>query len=362
MPKSKKVILNSVQLQHHPKLITLLSGDVFSLSVLPTIHMLTIEQVQLILDSPPIPVARNSSYGTCEQLVDMPLLDLQRIQPSYQKLIAPLLINKKAEPALTALTLIKPTLVYQDQKRLPEMLHHLICTSKAHGFSTLSKKRFSELAQLSPSAIRAKIVRGGMSKQPFIAKKNRQQGARKDPCGNAMKTKQRLISSFTLEYHPMVASILSDEITVQFTPYVVEQLHEHEIQLLLQTLTLHVIASTSDHYLLLMPEPLFALLREHPCAQSQKVSLCVHPSSDNNIEQTITTLMLTLPALQYNYQSSSLKILATRLDTAKSNPALSSISLPKKNRLALLARVSPSAIRTPTHKIVNNDDKDLSHE
>jgi hypothetical protein len=172
-----------------------------------------------------------------------------------------------------------------------------------------------------------------------------------------MKTKQRLINSFTLEYHPLVVSLLRDEITVQFPPCVVEHLHEHEIQILLKTITLHVIPTTPEHYLLLTPEPLFALLRQHPSAQSQKVSLCEYQHSADNIEQTITTLMLTLPALQYNYQSSTLKTLASRLNTAKSIPALPTNLIPKKSQLALFAGVSPSAIRLDTKKLANNDDK-----
>ncbi len=181
-----------------------------------------------------------------------------------------------------------------------------------------------------------------------------------------MKTKQRLISSFTLEYHPLVASILSDEITVQFPRYVVKHLYEHEIQILLQTVTLHVIPTTPDHYQLLSPEPLFALLRQHPSIQSQKVSLCEYQHSADNIEQVITTLMLTLPALQYSHQSSTLKTLASRLNTAKSTPSLPALSqlkksLPKKSQLALFAGVSSSAIRLDSNKLTNkrvhNDDK-----
>ena len=186
-----------------------------------------------------------------------------------------------------------------------------------------------------------------------------------------MKTKQRLISSFTLEYHPLVASLLSDEITVPFTPNVVEHLYEHEIYILLQTITLHVIPITPERYQLLSPEPLFALLRQHPCVQSQKVSLCEYQHSADNIEQVITTLMLTLPALQYSHQSSTLKTLASRLNSAKSNPPLPALSrlnesptkksLPKKSQLALFAGVSPSAIRLDSNKLTNkrahNDDK-----
>ncbi len=172
-----------------------------------------------------------------------------------------------------------------------------------------------------------------------------------------MKIKQRLVNSFTLEYHPLVVSLLRDEITVQFPAYVIDHLHEHEIQILLKTITLHVIPVTQEHYLLLTPEPLFALLRQHPSVQSQKVCLCEYQYSANNIEQTITTLMLTLPAFQYNYQSSTLKTLASRLNNAKSNPSLPTNPLPKKSQLALFAGVSPSAIRLDTKKLTKNDDK-----
>lgn len=174
--------------------------------------------------------------------------------------------------------------------------------------------------------------------------------------GTNMKTKQRLISCFTLEYHPLVASLLSEEVTVKFSPTVVEHLHEHEMQILLQTVTLHVIPTTPDHYQLLSPEPLFVMLRQHPSIQSQRVSICEYRHSADNIEQVITTLMLTLPALQYSNQPLTLKTLASRLNIAKSNsslPALSLLnkSLPKKSQLALFAGVSPSAIRLDTSKL-----------
>lgn len=172
-----------------------------------------------------------------------------------------------------------------------------------------------------------------------------------------MKTKQRLINRFTLEYHPLVVSLLCDEITVQFPACVIDHLNEHEIQILLKTITLHVIPVTQEHYLLLAPAPLFGLLRQHPSAQSQKVSLCEYQNSANNIKQTIMTLMFTLPALQYNYQSSILKTLASRLNTAKSNTALPTNLIPKKSQLALFSGVSPSAIRSDTKKLANNDDK-----
>lgn len=172
-----------------------------------------------------------------------------------------------------------------------------------------------------------------------------------------MKTKQRLIGSFTLEYHPLVTSLLCAKIFAPFSPGVIEHLNEREIQLLLQTITLHVIPTTSDQYQLLTHDPLFALVRQHPCVQSKKVSLCEYQHSTDNIEQIITTLMLTLPALQYNYQSSTLKMLASRLNTAKSNLLLPTKSLLKKNQLALFAGVSPSAIRLGTNKQASNDDK-----
>ncbi|UAL42623.1 hypothetical protein K8B83_17590 [Shewanella inventionis] len=171
-----------------------------------------------------------------------------------------------------------------------------------------------------------------------------------------MKTKQRLINSFTLEYHPLVARLLREEITVQSPPCVIDHLHEHEIHILLKTITLHVIPVTQEHYLLLTPAPLFVLLRQHPSVQSQKVSICEYQQSADNIEQIITTLMLTLPALQYNYHSSTLKTLACRLNIAKSNTVLPTNLIPKKSQLALFSGVSPSAIRSDTKKLAINDD------
>tara|TARA_R110001592_G_scaffold115346_2_gene315742 strand:- start:675 stop:1202 length:528 start_codon:yes stop_codon:yes gene_type:complete len=172
-----------------------------------------------------------------------------------------------------------------------------------------------------------------------------------------MKTKQRMINSFTLEYHPSVAPLLREEITVQYNASVIDHLLEHQIHILLKTITLHVMPVTQAHYLLLTPDPLFILLRQHPSVQSQKVSICEYQQSADNIEQTITTLMLTLPALQYNFHSSILKTLSCRLNIAKSNTALPTNLIPQKSQLALFAGVSPSAIRTDTKKLARNDDK-----
>jgi len=171
-----------------------------------------------------------------------------------------------------------------------------------------------------------------------------------------MNTTQRLINNLTLEFHPVVVSLLSDEFTVQFPARLIDHLSELEILILLKTITLHVVALTKDHYLLLMPDPLFALIRQHPFVLSQKVSLCEYQASEDKLEKTITTLMLTLPALQYNYQSSTLKKLASRLNNAKSNSSLPTNILPKK-KLALFAGVSPSAIRLDNKKLINNDGK-----
>lgn len=173
-----------------------------------------------------------------------------------------------------------------------------------------------------------------------------------------MKTTQRLICSFTLEYHPLVARLLSEEITLQFNPIVFEHFQQDELQLLLQTITLHVIPTAPEHYLLLMPDPLFARLRQHPFVQKQKIRLCEHHDSADNIEQIILTLMLKFPALQYNYQSSTLKTLAARLTAAKSSPKLTTQSLPKKNLLALFAGVSPTAIRFDNSKLANSKVED----
>jgi hypothetical protein len=155
MPKTKKMALNILKLHQHPMLVTMLSSDYFELSTLPEISTLSIEQIQIILDTKPIAVVQTTAKLGYLLLEPMPILDVFRHHPQYAKLNVTLLIYESPEPALTALTIIKPALQYSQYRHLPETLHYRLNTAKSAGIQTPSRKQLGQFANLSASAIRA---------------------------------------------------------------------------------------------------------------------------------------------------------------------------------------------------------------
>lgn len=121
-------------------------------------------------------------------------------------------------------------------------------------------------------------------------------------------------------------------------------LGDDTLKILLSSITLHVTQS-DEHYWLLMPDPLFEVLRHHPNALAHRITLCLH----DDAQATISTLMFIQPALQHQFNPLSLSELALRLQAAKSYTSsideLPPNKLPSKTTLAKLADVSPSAIR-----------------
>ena len=154
MPKTKKLPLNSLQLHLHPNLVTLLSGDRLTQSKPPNIQFLSIEQLQCVLDSCPIPVLKHEKEGQYFILAVMPIIESILSHDASLKLNASLIIYEEAEPIMSTLALIKPALLIPEFKYLPQRLHSRLGKAKLLNLAIPSKKQLSHLAQMSPSCIR----------------------------------------------------------------------------------------------------------------------------------------------------------------------------------------------------------------
>jgi hypothetical protein len=154
MAKIKKIKLDSLKLRPHPQLISLFSEDKLKLSIMPNIQFLSIEQLQCLLDTCPVPVISSSKQNEYYLLATMPMLTLLLSHPEYHKLTASILIYTKPEPILSTLAFIRPALFYPQYKRLPETLHCRLNKAKSIGLTVPTKRQLSELSHISPSAIR----------------------------------------------------------------------------------------------------------------------------------------------------------------------------------------------------------------
>ena len=127
MQKTKKLPLNSLQLQQHSTLMTLHSDDKFTQSTLPNIQFLSIEQLQCLLDFCPIPVLKTEDEGLYILLAAMPLIEIIRSHDASLKLNTSLIIYDEAEPVISTLALIKPALLAPEFRSLPQQLHIRQC-------------------------------------------------------------------------------------------------------------------------------------------------------------------------------------------------------------------------------------------
>lgn len=124
-------------------------------------------------------------------------------------------------------------------------------------------------------------------------------------------------------------------------------LSEEEVVTLLDALILPVYFPVeADRYQLLVPMPMFELLKSHPCASRHTIALRLYDQP----EKVIPTLLFQQAALLHRVHSSSLLRIAQRLHAAKSLDATLRATLPTKSTLSQLAGVSPSAIRLTTSR------------
>ncbi|MBH0093533.1 MAG: hypothetical protein WBH20_12405 [Oceanisphaera sp.] len=154
MPKIKKLPLNALELQQHPTLTALVSDEKFTQKKLPDIQFLSIEQLQCLLDSSPIPVLKSKKEGQYIALIIMPLIKIILSHNAAFKLHASFIIYDESEPVISTLALIKPALLAPEFKSLPQQLHGRHNNAKSLNLAVPSKKQLSHLAQVSPSSIR----------------------------------------------------------------------------------------------------------------------------------------------------------------------------------------------------------------
>ncbi|MBH0073638.1 hypothetical protein I6E78_16925 [Pseudoalteromonas sp. NZS127] len=154
MPKIKKLPLNALELQQHPTLTALVSDEKFTQKKLPDIQFLSIEQLQCLLDSSPIPVLKSEKEGLYVALAAMPLINVILSHDAAFKLNVSLIIYDESEPIISTHALIKPALLAPELKSLPQQLHSRHNNAKSLNLAVPSKKQLSHLAQVSPSSIR----------------------------------------------------------------------------------------------------------------------------------------------------------------------------------------------------------------
>ena len=154
MPKIKKLPLNALELQQHPTLTALVSDEKFTQKKLPDIQFLSIEQLQCLLDSSPIPVLKSKNEGQYIALAIMPLIKVILSHDAAFKLNASFIIYDESEPIISTLALIKPALLAPEFRSLPQQLHGRHNNAKSLNLAVPSKKHLSHLAHLSPSSIR----------------------------------------------------------------------------------------------------------------------------------------------------------------------------------------------------------------
>ncbi len=154
--KVKKVPLNSLTLQQHPVLMSLLMNDKRTLPAPPDYTSLSYGDIQILLDTTPVPVFQDEN-GDFLLLMPMPFLQHLRLHPLFNKFEVTL-VNfndpQQVKHIISTLNVLKPSVLYIDFKQLPNLLCHRINAAKQADIPILSKKQLAHFAQLSPSAIR----------------------------------------------------------------------------------------------------------------------------------------------------------------------------------------------------------------
>ncbi len=155
--KVKKVSLNSLTLQQHPVLMSLLMNDKRTLPAPPDYSTLPFGDIQILLDTTPVPVFQDEN-GDSLLLMPMPFLHHLRLHPLFNKFEVTL-VNfndpKQVRHVISTLNVLRPSVQYIDFKQLPNLLCHRINAAKQAEIPIFSKKQLAHFAQLSPSAIRS---------------------------------------------------------------------------------------------------------------------------------------------------------------------------------------------------------------
>lgn len=147
-----------------------------------------------------------------------------------------------------------------------------------------------------------------------------------------------------VSYHPLQKKILSDEMFKLNDNDMLEHLDEQDIAFLCSQTILPVTLNSTNknHYYLLSPCLDFFLLTNYPSAKKQKIQIHIYPISQ--AEEIILRTNLIYPSFLYRLKITQLDNLSKCHSLAK---ALNQ-TVPSKKKLALIANISPSAIR---HKL-----------
>ena len=153
--------------------------------------------------------------------------------------------------------------------------------------------------------------------------------------------KTMALRTLQLAYHPLLAHILAEDSVQLISQSQFSCITDKELGVLFAQLTMPVTPhpTTADQYWLLAPCPAFFLLHKHPSATTLQVQIQIYPADD--VESVIRTLSIIAPSLHYGLQITPLQNLSKRHQLAKQHH----LSVPSKQKLSLLTKTSPSAIR-----------------
>lgn len=155
-------------------------------------------------------------------------------------------------------------------------------------------------------------------------------------------SKQIQINRFHYDYHPItIIPAEKQHFHLQSNDDVLAMISDNTLAILLRSLTLHVAtAKTPSRYDLLIPDPLFEVLKLPPIASKHMVTLRIHENPDI----VIPTLMFTRTAPSHQINALALTQMASRFHIAHNTPSTKPY-LVNKTQIAKFAKLSPSAIR-----------------
>ncbi|MCD9477856.1 hypothetical protein [Photobacterium phosphoreum] len=149
------------------------------------------------------------------------------------------------------------------------------------------------------------------------------------------------LRTLQLTYHPMLAQIITEDSVQLINQAQLGCITDKELAVLFAQIALPVTPhpTMTDQYCLLAPCPAFFFLQQHSLSTTLKVQIQIYPVDE--VESVIHTLSFIEPSLYHGLQAKPLHNLSKRHQLAKQHHQ----SVPSKQKLALLANTSPSAVR-----------------
>ena len=149
------------------------------------------------------------------------------------------------------------------------------------------------------------------------------------------------LRALQLAYHPMLVQIIAEDSFQLINQTQLNCITDKELAVLFAQIALPVTPhpTMTDQYWLLAPCPAFFFLQQHSSSTTLQVQIQLYPVDD--AESVIHTLSFIEPSLYHGLQTKPLHNLSKRHQLAKQHHQ----SVPSKQKLALLANTSPSAVR-----------------